>query len=84
MGTLVRYIGGLVVAISIIHIIAGLLLWRRSRTGAYLALGLSILEIMSYASVLLLPNLAVPMILLLGIGSVLSIILIASWDTLTR
>lgn len=76
------YLGAFVITASLVHIGVGLLLWKRKRIGGYLGFALSALEALSYFSVLFLPNLALPMIVFLAIGSFLSILLVAAWDGL--
>lgn len=79
---LTLYIGIFVVVASIIHLVAGLLLLKRKKMGGYLGLALSASEVLSYLATLFSPILVLPMIALLGIGSVFSILLVAAWDGL--
>jgi hypothetical protein len=77
------YLGIYVVTASLAHIAVGLLLWKKSRMGGYLGFALSACEVLSYLVVLLYPNLALPMVACLGLGSILSILLVVAWDHLS-
>jgi len=80
---LTLYLGVLVVAVSFAHLAVGVLLWKCKRIGGYLGLTLSAFEALSYLSVFIFPSLTLAMVVFLGVGSSLSILLIASWDSLS-
>ena len=76
------YLGIFVIIASLVHIAVGLLLWKRRKIGGYLGFALSACEVLGYLSIFLYPNLALPMVVSLGLGSALCILLIVAWDHL--
>jgi uncharacterized membrane protein YidH (DUF202 family) len=76
------YLGIFVIAASLAHIAVGYLLWKRKKEGGYLGYALSGAEILIYLSIFLYPNLALPLVASLGLGSALYVLILMAWDGL--
>ncbi len=74
------YLGILVVIASVLHLVAGFLMWKGKKGGAYLGLALSASEALGYLAIFAYPQLAIPLVASLGLGSALCILVAWSWD----